>query len=203
MQPIMNSRKFNDMMTTRRKMENKVHELQKYATTSQILNNSAMNEVKISQSRKSKLVSKIEAETRAREEWQRKENERRKKDEMNHQNQLLATEAQRNNNEKLKMEREIQRICETSEELKDLERKLKTAYVNKERASQHEEKLLIQKLESAREQQIEEEMEYNRQMLTKKEIDKEKEKKKTLMEQKCILQKQIKDNQVREHGNTC
>ena len=197
----MNSRKFNDMMTTRRTVENRVHELQKYATTSQILSNSAMNEVKISQARKSKLVSKIAAETLAREDWKRKEDERQKINDKNHQNQKLAAEAQKVNNEKLKMEREIQRICETSEELKDLERKLKIAMVNQDRAYQHEEKLLIQKLESAREQEIEEEMEYNRQMFIKTEIEKGKEKKKKCMEQKSMLQKQIKHNQVRKYYN--
>merc|ERR1712183_444032 len=124
-------------MTTRRTVENRVHELRQYATTSQILSNSAMNEVKISQARNSKLVSKIAAETLARDEWKKNETERQKKDHINNQNRLFAAEAKKLNDEKQKMEREIQRICETSEELKDLERKLKIAYVNKERASQH------------------------------------------------------------------
>ena len=34
------------------------------------------------------------------------------------------------------------RICNESEELKDLEKKLKTAYMDKERAAQHEERMI-------------------------------------------------------------
>ena len=68
------------------------------------------------------------------------------------------------------MEREIQRMCETSEELKQLEKKLNIAYVNKERAAQHQESVLLNQLEAARESAIEDQMEYERQLFIKKEV---------------------------------
>ena len=43
-------------------------------------------------------------------------------------------------------------MLESSEELKDLERRIKTAYVNKERAAQFQEKMLLRKLDLDREQ---------------------------------------------------
>ena len=56
------------------------------------------------------------------------------------QDELLARElAQRKNDEEARR-REIQQICERDEGLRELQRKLKTAYVNKERSLQLETK---------------------------------------------------------------
>ena len=54
----------------------------------------------------------------------------------------------------LRLSRTIEtiRVLESSEELKDLERRIKTAYVNKERAAQFQEKMLLRKLDLDREQ---------------------------------------------------
>ena len=49
-------------------------------------------------------------------------------------------------------DRNFLRVLESSEELKDLERRIKTAYVNKERAAQFQEKMLLRKLDLDREQ---------------------------------------------------
>merc|ERR1719407_23983 len=55
-----------------------------------------------------------------------------------------------------------QRICEESEELKELERRLKVAYMNKERAAQHEERILQQRRHQLREHAIDDQMECDR-----------------------------------------
>ncbi|GMH47688.1 hypothetical protein TrLO_g15508, partial [Triparma laevis f. longispina] len=85
------------------------------------------------------------------------------------QNNKLATEISLRNAEQERMEREIQRMCDTSEELKELERKLNIAYVNKERAAQHQESILLKSLEQARDTAIDDQMEYERQLFIKKE----------------------------------
>lgn len=89
----------------------------------------------------------------------------------------------------IKRERELQRICETSEELKDLERQLKIAYINKERAAQHQEALLLRKLENDREQAIEEKMEYDRQEGIQRQVERENVRRQSLIAQKKVLQK--------------
>ena len=66
------------------------------------------------------------------------------------QNSKLAKELERRRTDHERKEREIQRICEESEELKELERRLKVAYMNKERAAQHEERLLVDSMEQQR-----------------------------------------------------
>ena len=115
---------------------------------------------------------------------------------MNEQNSRLASEISIRNAEMERMEREIQRMCDTSEELKELERKLNIAYVNKERAAQHQESLLLKNLERARDSAIDDQMEYERQRDIKKEMDKEEDRRVSMMEQKEVLQKQILDRQV-------
>ena len=79
----------------------------------------------------------------------------------------------------------------------ELERTLKVAYVNKERAAQHQETLLIKRVESTREQMIEEEMERQRQDLIRKEQEKDINRRHKLVDQKIVLQKQMKENEVR------
>lgn len=104
----------------------------------------------------------------------------------------MAEEIHRQKTEQEKAEREMQRIVAGSEELKELERKLKTAYVNKERAAQHQEALLIRKLENDREQAIEEKMEYDRQLDIQRQEEREQHRRRNLTAQKEVLQKQMR-----------
>jgi hypothetical protein len=52
------------------------------------------------------------------------------------QNSRLAEELQRRRAETARSSMEVQRICAESEELKELEQRLKLAYLNKERSAQ-------------------------------------------------------------------
>ena len=111
------------------------------------------------------------------------------------QNQALATELDRDAAEQERKRREIQRICEESPELKELEKALKIAYLNKERAAQYEEKILLASREQERIQAIEEQMEYDRLNAIKNEQGKQGAKRSMYDDQRVILQKQIQDKQ--------
>ena len=91
--------------------------------------------------------------------------------------------------------REIQRICDESPELKELEKKLKIAYLNKERSAQYQEKVLLSQREQERIQAIEDQMEYDRQTSLKNENDKKGAKQAMYDDQRVVLQKQIRDKQ--------
>ena len=109
-------------------------------------------------------------------------------------------EEQRVSEERLKeerLEREIIRICESNEELKELERTIQVAYVNKERAAQHKESLMLKRIENAREQMIVEEMEKRRLDLIRVEEEKERRRRDNLVAQKNVLQQQMILNEVR------
>lgn len=93
-----------------------------------------------------------------------------------------------------RIEREVRRICETSEELRDLERNLRVAYVNKDRAAQHQEKLLLRQNEEEREAEMDEWMEQDRQRQLEREEEAEREKRNKLAAQNTVLQRQIQEN---------
>ena len=86
---------------------------------------------------------------------------------------------------------EIQRICDDSPELKELEKALKIAYLNKDRAIQQEEKLLLAQREKERILAMEQEMEYNRLNAMKADQMKIESQKNSWVEQRHILQQQI------------
>jgi hypothetical protein len=111
------------------------------------------------------------------------------------QNQLLAAELDKEMAEEQRRKREIQRICNEAPELKELEKALKIAYMNKERAAQFEEKVLLSQREQERIQTIEDQMEFDRQNALMQEASKKGAKNAMFDDQRRVLQKQIKDRQ--------
>lgn len=111
------------------------------------------------------------------------------------QNNALAGEIDREAQEAERRRIEMQRICDESPELKELEQALKIAYLNKERAVQYEQKLLLAQREQERIQSIEEEMEWNRLRAIAAEGDKQGDQKKKFMEQRMVLQKQMQEKE--------
>ena len=79
------------------------------------------------------------------------------------QNEMLASQLMKKKSEQERAEREIQRICEGSEVLKDLEKKLQTAYMNQERTTQLEESALKSEQDQINEQAMSNQMEADRQ----------------------------------------
>lgn len=131
-------------------------------------------------------------EDRTREEhYQRRINEL-----SNKQNDALAIEMDKEKNDEERRAREIQRICEDAPELRDLERALKIAYMNKDRAAQHQEKIVIAAHDAARIQAIEDSMEQDRINALQHEADKIEARKKLFEEQRLVLQRQIKEREA-------
>lgn len=113
----------------------------------------------------------------------------------NSQNDALAIEMNKEKNDEERRAREIQRICEDAPELRDLERALKIAYVNKDRAAQHKEKIALAARDAARIQQIEESMERDRMEALQQEAEKIEERKKLFEQQRNMLQKQMEERE--------
>jgi hypothetical protein len=107
------------------------------------------------------------------------------------QNQALASELERDTADEERKRREIQKICEEAPELKDLEKLLKIAYLNKERATQYEEKIVMHMREQERIQAIEDEMEAERLRSLRSDSHKDQAKKAMYENQRAVLQKQI------------
>jgi hypothetical protein len=107
------------------------------------------------------------------------------------QNQAIATELDKDTASEERKRREIQKICEESPELRELEGVLRIAYLNKERAAQLDEKILLANREQERIQAIEDQMEYERVRAIRNESDKDRMKKSMFDDQRLVLQRQI------------
>lgn len=146
----------------------------------------------VDQIREANLKARLEAEEKQRRIFAEKQELRQRELTSKEMEQRNAMELQKQKLEAEKKEREIRRICESSEELNELERKLRTAYVDKERAAQHQEAMLIRKLENDREQAIEERMEYDRQQDFHRQQESERKRRQYLSAQRDVLQQQIR-----------
>lgn len=113
------------------------------------------------------------------------------------QNQALSTELQKDSADEERKRREVQKICEDAPELRELERLLKIAYLNKERATQYEEKIVLAMKEQERIQAIEDEMENERVRSLRAESSKDREKKAQYTAQRAVLQEQINEKRAR------
>ena len=187
-QEVMSSRKVEVLTQQRRAEEQRVKGLLNYASECQRFSTNP-------NSRRASVTSiskeEIQREKRKQLEIRRRENALRQA-ENERKEQIQKAEVM----EKKRLEREIQVICESSDELKELERTIKTAYVNKERAAQHQEALLMKKIDSVRNEAIETEMEKKRQEVIRREEGKEIARRSLLSQQKHVLQEQMKEREV-------
>jgi len=188
---IMSATKLGQKTITRRAEECRVSDLIRYTNESNRLILAAKNESKVSNLHRSNAIARVASEKMTQENDGKKELKKAREVFLKEQEDGFAIAISQRKSDEVKAEKEIQRILETSEELKELEQRLKTAYVNKERAAQHQESLLLRRLDAAREQQLEEKMEHDRQMLIRQEIEKDQRRRKDQVKQKLDLQEQI------------
>ncbi|NXX48853.1 MNS1 protein, partial [Tricholaema leucomelas] len=128
------------------------------------------------------------------------ENKKRRELELE-QEKRLAAELARLNHEKLKDEKIRQQIRENSPELQELERKLKAAYLNKERAAQIAEKEAIQDEIMKREGEIAQKMkeEYERIIEEQSSAEQRRNKEKIMYHQE--LEKQLEDQERKKQDS--
>ncbi len=198
----MASHRFEKQELFRRARERTVSELIQYAQQSQRLCQAAQNEAKAASVQQRKMEERNAAETEAKEYEKNEVSEHMRLLEQKKQIDMLAQELSQQNKEDKRMQQEIQRILESSDELKQLESKLKIAYVNKERAAQHQESLLLKSIELAGEKAVEADMERERQNLIFQEEQTAEKRRADLIRQKSVLQKQMDERLVSNRWRT-
>ena len=187
----------------RRAEESRVAELSRYSQQSRWLSNCAEKESMVDQAREANLKARQAAEEEQRKLLLEKQEARQRELALKETERQKLDQLMKEKKDRDRHEREMQRICDTSEELKDLERQIKMAYIKKERAAQHQEALLLRKLEGDREQAIEELMEHNRQLDIRRQEERESERREKLTAQKEVLQKQMLEREVSVYNIRC
>jgi hypothetical protein len=183
-----------------RELEIQKRQLQEYSVESAKLLSAANFQSKV-ESRRLQATQELEKNEKIKQEkLLEAEKEKRMRERLSSQQSAINTQLEKEAAEVERQRLEIQRICEESPELKELEKALKVAYLNKDRAIQLEEKILIAEKEKERILAMEEEMETQRQISIKSDQNKMDQQKYKFLEQRRILQDQINErkNQFKE-----
>jgi hypothetical protein len=186
---IMTAQKVEKLTQTRRAEEEVVKNLLRYNNESQRLINAIKNENQMEQHCHTECSRREDA---ARIKKDEEEVLRKKRVADREKDEEFKKMQQQQELEKERIQREIQRICESSEELKKLEETIKIAYLNKERSAQHQESLLMKKIDYAREELIEQHMEEQRHTAIQREDLKDSMRRESLVSQKMQLQEQMR-----------
>jgi len=192
--PIKTSQTYmQNQVAQKRVLEAKTNALLDFQHAQTQLNIAAKMEHNTRDKRRSNNFAKLAAEQILDEQIQNQTAHHEINKNVREQNLAIANEMEKRAVEKKRMEMEISRICNESEELKQLEQQLRVAAINKERAAQHEEKMLLSKIKREQDQAIDDFMEADRQKALEAEIAKEQEKKIKSIQLKDMLQTQIQE----------
>lgn len=185
------SQSVNQIMSNRRRMEAEHNELLSYAQGSGIQSMRNKADMLVKHQRRQNTVAQHSAEQML-ETHQRTLESQLVSQELNlnqHQSLAQALEDDQRNTERHELE--MQKICEESEELRELQSKLKIAYMNKERAVQQTEKAKLGEMENLREKAMNDQMEYDRQRALMEERNEETIRRAKAMEGKQMIQTQM------------
>jgi hypothetical protein len=178
-------------MASERLIESKHKELTNFTSTQQKQASENRNETLMQGRRRENVRAQVAAEQmfEFNVEKENAQSNRRARDAQ--QNGAIAQELLRRRAQDERAEREIQRICEESEMLKDLETRLKVAYTNKERAAQLDEKAFTIERDSAAEQAICDQMEFDRQQALREMESNEITRREHMVQGRYLLQDQM------------
>ncbi|KAG7397185.1 hypothetical protein PHYBOEH_001179 [Phytophthora boehmeriae] len=159
----MTMRNVDKVQLERRRQEMEHNALHKFAQGNQLQALQNQSDANVASRRRMNYAAQLTAERMLEEAHAQKLSERQRASRERQQNEALAHVLETSKKAQEQQEREVQRICEDSEELRELESFLKTAYMNKDRATQQLERETLTVLDRQREIAIEQQMEYDRQ----------------------------------------
>ncbi|KAG6576250.1 Meiosis-specific nuclear structural protein 1 [Phytophthora cinnamomi] len=159
----MTTRNVDKIQLERRRQELEHSALHKFAQGNQLQALQNQSDANVASRRRTNLAAQLSAERMLEEAHARQLSERQRAARERQKNEALARALEVGKKAQEQQQREVQRICEASEELRELEVFLKTAYMNKERATQQLERETLAALDRQREAAIEQQMEYDRQ----------------------------------------
>jgi len=156
-------RRYEHKLATERKHGQAVDSLASHLANDKMLAENFKSDSRVERARQVKELKQVEREQYASQQLQIASMSAHRERVLREQDERLAAEIARRKAESVREQKNVQRICEQSEELRALEEKLKAAYMNKEREAQiHESAALLAK-NNAAEAEMAAEMEAQRQ----------------------------------------
>nr|CCA16625.1 mitogenactivated protein kinase kinase kinase putati [Albugo laibachii Nc14] len=159
----MTAQNVEKLQARRRCQEQDALSLRNFTNSNQIQVTEHQAEASVAYKRRSNQTAQFTAERILEQTEEQAAEEKARRLRETQQNELVAQTLEAQKRAKEQKEREIQRICESSEDIHELQAILKTAYMNKERATQQLEKETLHTIEKQRQVAMEQQMEYDRQ----------------------------------------
>lgn len=157
------ARHVDKLQGERRRQEAEHAALQRFAAGNQLQATHHQSDAAVATRRRSNQIAQLTAERMLDESRAEQQATRARASREAQQNEQLARALESGKKAQEQKELEIQRICESSEELRELEAFLKTAYMNKDRAAQQLERETLRAADRARGVAMDQQMEYDRQ----------------------------------------
>jgi hypothetical protein len=191
----MTTRAVDKLQLERRRQEYETASIHQFTKTNQIQSLHIQSDANVATRRRSNQIAQLTAERMLEETHAQQRSAAARHQRELQQNEQLAHAMEKAKKQTEQKEREIQRICESSEELRELEALLKTAYMNKDRAAQQAERHTLEVIDRTREVAIEQQMEYDRQCALVEAQNKELAKRADAVHAKSVLQTQMVERQ--------
>lgn len=187
----MTARAVDKLQLERRRQEQEALAIHQFTQSNQLQTLQNQSDAAVAGKRRANHAAQLTAEKMLEESHAVQQAARSRNDRETQQNQRLAHALERSHKQQEQKERELQRIVESSEELRELEVLLKTAYMNKERAVQQLERQTLQAIDKSRDVAIEQQMEYDRQRALVDAQNKALAKRADAVQAKTVLQNQM------------
>ena len=143
-------RRYEHKLATQRRDGERVDALVSHLATDKMLRENFKSDERVEKARDLKEMRTAAKEQYATQQLQVAAQSQYREKILREQDERLAAEISKRKTEAVREQKNMQRICEQSEELRVLEEKLKAAYMNKEREAQiHESAVLLQKTAAA------------------------------------------------------
>eukprot|EP01084_Bolivina_argentea_P178354 308311_1 len=196
-EPRYTARYVENLNIRRRNQEAEAQALRRYNDQESVVVHSTTNEERAEVQRRVNRLSQIAAQEAKELEYQKMEERALANKREQALNEALVNHVTQKNAEHARKEAEIARICSQSEELKLLQEKLKIAYINKERATQQEQRRMLKAMEEDIDHALVEHIEHVRKKTLREETQNEAERQKVGEVQRELLQKQIEERRAR------
>lgn len=143
-------RRYEHKLATQRKEGERVDALSSHLAKDKMLRENFKSDERVEKQRDLKELRTAAKEQYATQQLQLAAQAQNREIVLREQDERLAAEIAKRKTEAIREQKNLQRICEQSEELRSLEEKLKAAYMNKEREAQiHESAILVQRQAAA------------------------------------------------------
>lgn len=182
----------------RRENEARVATMHHYRDENKRWKANHMSDVRVEKKRRQQRIGQQQDELQTLENYEREEREKQQREILREQDEQLSSALYDMKTQRQAEETNARRICEESEELKELKEKLRAAKISKVRATQLQERALLDRHELTQDRAMDSMMEQDRQAALEREHGEAQRKFFMNLQSRSVLQNQIAERQTKK-----